>query len=134
VNVVFGLFLVAHGLVHALYAAHALRLLEISPGLLWPDASWALAAPLGDATVRSAVAVVFLLVAAGFAVSGVALVLRGQWWQVVASAAAVVSTIVLVLVWNGVFRGLGEQGLYAIVINVFVVVSALVVHWPRLAR
>jgi len=129
-NILVGVFLVAHGLVYAMYAAHAMRLFELRPGMDWPDASWALSGLIGDPAVRWLVAVVFLLVAVGFAVSGAALVFRQSWWEVVAAAAAVISTLVILLVWNGRAQGLSEQGLYAIIINVVIVVATLVLHWP----
>jgi hypothetical protein len=131
VTILFGLFLVAHGLVYAMYAAHAMRLFELKPGMTWPDASWALSGLIGDSAVRGLVVVLFLLVAVGFAVSGAALMFRQSWWEVLAAAAAVVSTLLILLVWNGRLRGLSEQGLYAILINAGVVVCALVLHWPR---
>ncbi len=130
-TILFGLFLVAHGLVYAMYAAHAMRLFELKPGMTWPDASWALSGLLGDSAVRRLVVVLFLLVAAGFVVAGAALLFRQSWWQVLAAAAAVVATLLLLLVWDGRLRGLSEQGLYAILINAGVVVCALVLHWPK---
>lgn len=133
-NIVFGIFLIAHGAVHALYAAHAMRLIELSPGMTWPDGSWALSGLIGDTAARSLVAVAFLVVAVGFAATGTALIARQSWWGVLATAAAVISTVVIALAWNGRFHGLSEQGLFAIIINVVVVVSALVLHWPRLQR
>jgi hypothetical protein len=126
----FGAFLIAHGLVFAMYAAHAMRLFEVKPGLTWPDASWALSGLIGDPAVRSIVVGAFLLVAVGFAVSGVALMLRQTWWQWLAAAMAILSTVVILLVWNGRMQELSEQGLIAVIINVVVVVTALVLHWP----
>jgi len=133
-NILFGVFLLAHGLVFGMYAAHAMRLFELKPGMTWPDASWALSGLIGDSAVRWIVAAVFLFVAVTFAVSGAALVFRQPWWAIVAAAAAVTSTIVILLVWNGRLQGLSEQGLYAVIINVVVVVSALVLHWPKISR
>lgn len=134
VAILFGVFLVAHGLVYALYAGHAMRLFELKPGMTWPDGSWALSGLVGDSAVRSIVTVLFLLVTAGFVASGAALVFRQSWWQVLAAAVAVVSTLLLLLLWNGRLQGLSEQGLYAILINAGIVVSALVLHWPKVTR
>ncbi len=130
-TILFGLFLVAHGLVYAMYAAHAMRLFELKPGMTWPDASWALSGPIGDSAVRWLVVVLLLLVAVGFAVSGASLMSRQSWWEVLAAAVAAVSTLLLLLAWNGRLQGLSEQGLYAILINAGVVVCALVLHWPK---
>ena len=131
-RVLFGAFLVAHGAVYGLYVAQALRLFELKPGLTWPDGSWALSGLIGDAGVHSVVAVVFSLVAAAFAVSGVALIARQTWWGPLASVAAIVATVALVLLWNGRLQGLDAQGAYAILINTGIVVTALALHWPRI--
>ena len=133
-NILFGLFLVAHGLVYAMYAAHAMRFFELKAGMTWPDASWALSGLVGDSAVRWLVATVFLLVAVVFAVSGAGLVFRQSWWAVPAATAAVISTLVILLAWDGRLQGLSEQGLYAVIINVVVIVCALVLHWPRIGR
>ncbi len=132
--IVFGVFLVAHGLVFVMYAAHAMRLLEVKPGFTWPDASWALSGLIGDPAVRWAVVGVFLLVAIGFTVAGIALMSREAWWEVLAAAMAALSTLMIVLAWNGRMHELSEQGLIAVIINVAVVVSALVLHWPSIQR
>ncbi len=132
--ILFGAILVAHGLVYGMYAAHAMRLFELKPGMTWPDSSWALSGLIGDSAVRWVVAMLFLLVAAGFVISGVALMFRQSWWQVLAVVAAAVSTLLIVLVWDGRLQGLSEQGLYAILINAVIVVSALVLHWPTITR
>jgi len=128
--IVCGLFLVAHGLVFALFAGQAARLFALRPGMRWPDASWALSGLIGDAAVRRLVTVLFSLVAVGFAVAGVALMFRQSWWQVVAAAVAVFSTLLLLIAWDGRLRGARDQGLYAVVINAGIVVCALVLHWP----
>ncbi len=39
-QIVVGVFLILHGLVHLLYAGQALRYFELRPGMTWPDASW----------------------------------------------------------------------------------------------
>jgi cytochrome bd-type quinol oxidase subunit 2 len=134
VTILFGVFLVAHGLVYALYVGHAMRLFELKPGMSWPDASWALSGLIGDSAVRWLVAGVFVLVAAGFALSGVALMAQQPWWEVLATAAAIVSTLLLLLVWDGRLQGLGEQGLYAILINIGIIVCAAILHWPKVVR
>lgn len=132
--ILIGAFLVAHGLVFAMYAAHALRLFDVKPGLTWPDASWALTSLIGDPAVRWIVVGVFFLAAAAFAVSGIALMLRQPWWQGLAAAVAVLSTLVILLVWNGRMQELSEQGLIAVIINVAVMVAALGLHWPSVVR
>ena len=132
-GILVGVFLVAHGIVYGLYVGQAVRVFELKPGFTWPDGSWALSGLIGDPAVHSLVAVLFSAVAAAFAVSGVALMARQSWWGPLASVTAVVATVALVLLWNGRLQGLDSQGAYAILINAGIVVSALVLHWPKVA-
>ena len=129
VHLVAGAFLVAHGLVHGIYAGQARRLFEVAPGATWPDGSWALSRLLGDPVVRACVAGAFAAVAVAFAVAGVALVLRAPWWGPVAAAAAVVSAGVLLLAWDGRPRDLALQGAYALALDAAIVVLALLFRW-----
>ncbi len=128
-----GAFLIAHGVVYGLYVGQAFRLFELKPGFTWPDGSWALSGLIGNQGVHSVAAVLFSLVAAGFAVSGIALIARQSWWGPLASVTAIVATVALVLLWNGRLQGLDAQGAYAILINAAIVVAALALHWPKVA-
>ena len=130
-NIVVGLFLVAHGLVHALYAGHSMRMFEIRPGFTWPDGSWLLSSLAGGPAVRTGTGVVFVAIAAAFAVAGVALVFRQAWWSPVALVAAGVSTVSLLVLWNGRMQALDTQGAWAIGINAAIFVAVLAFHWPR---
>lgn len=129
-RVLVALFLVGHGLVHAIYVGHARRLFQVQPGATWPDGSWALSRLWGDPVTRWMVAVVFALAAAVFAVAGVALLARAPWWAPVATSAAVASAATLLLAWNGRLQDVGVQGAYALAIDAAIVVLALWVRWP----
>ena len=133
VGILVGASLIAHGVVYGLYVGQAVRLFELKPGFTWPDGSWALSGLIGNPGVRSLVAVLFSLVAAGFVVSGIALIARQSWWAPLASATAIVATVALLVLWNGHLYGLDTQGAYAILINAGIVVAALVLHWPKVA-
>ncbi len=132
-GIVVGAFLIAHGVVYGLYAGQALRLFELTPGFTWPDGSWAFSGLIENASVRSVAAVSCSLVAAGFAVSGIALIARQSWWGPLASVTAIVATAALVLLWNRRLQGLDAQGAYAILINAAIVVAALGLDWPKVA-
>jgi hypothetical protein len=133
VGILVGAFLIAHGVVYGLYVGQALRLFELKPGFTWPDGSWAFSGLMENTGVHSLAAVSCSLVAAGFAVSGVALMAGQTWWGPLASVTAVVATVALVLLWNRRLQGLDAQGAYAILINTAIVVAALALHWPKVA-
>ena len=69
INIIVGIFLVLHGLVHMLYFAQSARFFELQAGMLWPDGSWAFSKLLGDATTRMVAGIFCILVAAGFVIA-----------------------------------------------------------------
>jgi hypothetical protein len=133
-TLVFGAFLLAHGLVHVLYVGQSLRIFELRPGLTWPDGAWALSWSTGGRGAHLVAAVLLALAAAGFVVSGVALAFRQPWWQAVVLSAAGVSTAAFVLLWNRRLRELGEQGLYGVLINAAILVAVVGFGWPNVAH
>lgn len=116
-TVFLGLFLVLHGLVHGLYAGHCLRLFELRPGLTWPDGAWSFSWLRGDQTIRRLAAAALALAALGLTGAGLGLVLRQEWGRPAALGAAAFSSALFLLLWNGQFRKLDQQGALGVLIN-----------------
>ena len=129
-RILFGIFVVLHGLVHLLYFAQALRRVELRPGMAWPDASWAFSRLLGDKTARTLAAVLCVLAAIGFAAGGLGVLLAGAWARPLIVASAALSTAIWVLFWDGKLRDLANQGIVAVLINAALLVAVLVLQWP----
>lgn len=116
-TIVLGLFLVPHGLVHGLYAGHCLRFFELRPGLTWPDGAWAFSRRLGDETTRRLAAAALTLAALGLAGAGLGLILGQAWGRPAALGAAAFSSALFLLLWNGRFEKLDQQGALGVLIN-----------------
>jgi hypothetical protein len=127
-HVLFGVFVLLHGIVHLLYAGHSARLWELKPGLDWPDGSWAFSTWLGDRNTRRSAGVVLLVVAAAFAVGGVGAISHQSWWRPLVVAAAAVSIGIYCLVWDGSRRNLDGQGAVGLLISVAVLAVVLLVQ------
>lgn len=76
VKILFGVFIVLHGLVHLLYFGQTARYFELQPGMVWPDGSWAFAKLLGEAVTRSIASVLLILAAVGFVAGGAGMFLN----------------------------------------------------------
>jgi len=98
---VIGIFLVLHGLVHLLYAAHSRRLLELRPEMGWPDGSWAFSKLLGEETTRLLASPFYVLAAVGFVLGGVGLFAGQAWWRPTIVTSAVFSASIVLLFWDG---------------------------------
>ncbi len=130
-NIVFGTFLILHGLVHLLYSGQSTRLFELRKGMSWPDGSWLFAGLFGNETSRTIASGACILAAVGFAVGGIALFATQSWWRPVITAAALFSAAIFILFWDGHLQALANKGLFAILINAAVMFVLLVFQWPR---
>jgi hypothetical protein len=132
VNIVVGIFMLLHGLVHMLYFGHSRRFFEIQPGLPWPDGSWAFSKLLGDAATRLLASISCVLAAIGFVVGGAGILAKQAWWHPVVMGSTILSTVIFILFWDGKRQMLDGKGLFAILINIAILVALLILHWPNL--
>ncbi len=130
VRIVFGMFVVLHGLVHLLYLGQSARRFELQPGMVWPDGSWLASRFLGAGATRSLASALLVLAALGFLAGGAGILVRQAWWRPVVVGVAVLSTVTYMVFWDGTFERLDNQGAIGILINVAIV--AAVLAWERL--
>ena len=129
-KIVFGVFLVLHGLVHLLYVGQSQRLFELQPGMAWPDGSWAFSRLLGEGGARSLASGFLVLAAAGFVGAGAGVLAGQAWWRPAVVAAAAFSAALFVLFWDGGLQNLDDKGAFALLINVAILAAVLVFQWP----
>ena len=125
-SVVFGIFVILHGLVHLLYFGQSARRFELKPGMVWPDGSWAFSRLLGDEATRTLASLLLVLTSVGFVVGGAGVLLSFTWWRAVVVSAAAFSSVVYLLLWNGRFQDIDGQGGVGILINLGILIVALV--------
>jgi hypothetical protein len=121
-QILFKLFLIAHGLVHFLYLGQSQRKFELSPGMVWPDQSWLFSDRLGPAWIRRLASGASLLAGVGFVVGGLAALFQDSWWRIVVIAVAALSTLLYLLFWDGSARKLPDQGSIAVLINIAAII------------
>jgi hypothetical protein len=129
-RIIFGIFIVAHSFVHLLYFGQSSRYFELKPGMVWPDGAWAFSTLLGNEGTRKLAGILLVLTAIGLAAGGTGIVLDQTWWRPVVVGAAVFSSVLYVLLWNGKIQNLDAQGLVGILINLAILVSILILRWP----
>jgi hypothetical protein len=126
-----GVFVVLHGLVHLLYVGQSQRLFELQPGMVWPDGSWAFSKLLGDGSTRVLASALLVLAGIGFAAGGVGMLARQPWWRPAVVTVAAFSSVIYLLLWNGAFQHLDNQGWIGILINAAILAAVLVFQWPN---
>lgn len=125
-------FVILHGLVHLLYVGQSQRLFELQPDFDWPAGSWAFARLLGAGATRWLATIAFSIIALGFVVSGVGILTRHAWWHPLAIGSAALSSVMVLLLWNGRLQRLDDQGVFGLLIDAAILVAGLLVRWPSL--
>jgi hypothetical protein len=116
-----GVFVAMHGLVHAMYVGQALRWFELREGMTWPvGARFVPAIP--DAALRVSAANAVGVSSLALVVGGIGIAMDAGWGPTVTLVAAIVASVVHLLLWDGDVKTFPDQGLYGIVINVVIVV------------
>lgn len=96
--------------------------------MTWPDGSWAFSRLLAIRTTRRLAAASLALVTLSFIAAGAGLFIQQEWWRVLAAGAALFSTALFFLFWDGKFRALDDQGSVGILINLSILVVTLFVE------
>jgi len=129
----FGIFILLHGLVHLLYFGQSARYFELQQGMVWPDGSWAFSRLFGEIGSRNLASALLVLAAVVFVAGGIGIFTRQAWWRPVILVAAVFSSLIYLLFWDGGWAHLDNKGGVGILINLAVMVALLVFRWPKLA-
>lgn len=124
-NILTGIFLLLHGLVHLWYFTLSQRLVKFQPEMGWTGESWLLSNILSDSTIRSLASVLFTLAAAAFLVSGIGVFFRTEWVRSVLVGSAVFSSAILILYWDGGMQMLVQKGLIGLLINIAILLVVL---------
>ncbi len=133
-KIVFGVFIILHGIVHLLYFGQANRYFELKPGMTWPTSSWVFSAMPGDGTGRFLISVLLVLAGLGFIASGIGTLFNQGWQQTLIIATSIVSALLFVSSWNGRMQNLDGQGVVGILIDIWLLVMVMVVRWPQVNR
>ena len=120
-----GIFLILHGIVFYLYSGQSARLFELKPGMTWPDGSWVFSKFIDDKITRRIGLISCLLSGTGFVTSGIAILFETDLWQQMVVISVVFSSIIIILLWNGSFQKLTDQGFLGLIINIAIIAVLL---------
>jgi hypothetical protein len=126
IPVLLDIFLILHGLVHLLYAGYSWWLFELQAGLRWPDDSWLFARLTGDHPARWLANISLALAALGFVVGGLGLFLQQDWWRLTMMGAALFSSVIFFLFWDGRFKALDAQGGVGVLVNLAIIAIVVI--------
>jgi len=127
-RIVLFIFLILHGAVHVFYAMHSKGVFKMAPEMEWPDGSILLEKTAPESIRRWAV---ILLITAdmAFSAAAVGVLLQTGWWQLALIAAALFSSAVFFVFWDGKYEKLANQGAVGILINLGLIVLSASWKW-----
>jgi hypothetical protein len=129
-TIIMGIFLILHGLVHLLYAGQSWRLFELRAGMLWPIGSWLFSRLIGDDPTRYLASGSLALASLSFLVGGLGLFFRQAWWRPVTIGGAIFSIVIFLVMWNGKFQAVDEQGGVGLLISIAILAAVILLKWP----
>ena len=115
-------FFVLHGLVHLWYVVLSNNWVAVEDAMGWNGHSWLLSPQLPSGTILSLASGLYLIVTIGFVVGAVGYWLDEKWATTLLASAALLSSAVLVVMWDGRPDLLVEKGILGILINIGILV------------
>ena len=128
--ILFGIFLLFHGMVILLFAGQSWGWFELRPEMTWPQESWLLSRIFGKEGLRLVATTLLVIAALGFVAGGMGLFFQAGWWRTVTAVPAIFSSLLYFIFWNGKFQALDDQGGFGILINLAILAIILIFHWP----
>lgn len=125
VRIIGGIFVILHGLVHIWYTTLSLNLVEYQQEMGWSGRSWIFSNLLGDSTTRSLASGLYVIAAILFIISGFGIFTRADWLRSVLISSATISSVIILLFWDGGMQMLVQKGLIGLVINIGLIIIAL---------
>lgn len=129
-RILFGLFVVLHGLVHLWYFTLSQRLVEFKPEMGWSGKSWLFSNLMGDAATRTLASVAFIAATLAFVVSGIGIFAGSDWWRPALVGAAVFSAVSILVLWDGGMQLIVQKGLLGLLIDLGILAVLLLLKWP----
>ena len=126
-KVILGIFIILHGLVHLFYFGQSRRLVELRPGMTWPDDSWIFLKIVAKKTTRLIAGILCLIVTLIFVAGGFAFFLKLDWWRYDVLAGTVMSSVIYIIFWDGRLKKLDDNGGIGILINIAILTVVLTV-------
>ena len=129
IKLLISIFIILHGLVHIWYFTLSRRLVEFEAQMGWSGKSWLFSGLLGDAGTRMLASLSYIFATLVFVASGVGIFLDTAWWRPLLLFSALISSVVIILFWDGKLQMLLEKGALGLLINIVIIVALFVFNW-----
>ena len=118
-----GVFILLHGLVHMWYVTLSQGWVEYQADMGWTGKSWLLTNLLGDSATHTLATVFYSLSTFLFLIASVGIFANQDWNRPWPLAASIVSSVAIVIFWDGRFNLIVQKGLLGLLINVVILIA-----------
>ncbi len=121
--ILMGVFILLHGLVHIWYVTLSQGWVKYQADMGWTGKSWLLTNLLGDGATHTLATTFYTLSAFLFLIASVGIFANQDWNRPWLVAASIVSSIAIVIFWDGHFNLIVQKGLLGLLINVAILLT-----------
>jgi hypothetical protein len=122
-----GIFIILHGLVHIWYVVLSFNLVTFQPDMGWTGKSWLLSSLKPNQVMRISAGILFIISTLLFVISGIAILAKMSGAPTILAIAAIISTITLLVFWDGKTDMMVQKGVIGIIINLVIIVAAFLI-------
>lgn len=120
-NILYGIFIGLHGLVHFWYVTLSQGWVEFEPDMGWTGQSWLLSGLFKQGAVNSIASAAYSTAAVLLVAAGLGLLAKTDWASSLLLASAIVSAIVILAFWDGSMSLIVQKGGLGLLINLAVI-------------
>jgi hypothetical protein len=125
-RILVGVFILLHGLVHLWYFTLSQSLVAFQPEMGWTGRSWLLSRFVQEPTLRPIASTLYVLAAMAFILGSPGVFTGAAWMRPVLIGAAIFSSTVILLFWDGSGEMLVQKGVLGLAINLAILAVLLV--------
>lgn len=121
-NILSGIFLILHGLVHFWYVTMSQGWVELKADMGWTGKSWLLGSLLKPSLLHPTASVLYGLAAIAFVISGILMLINPDSSRIWLWISTILSSLTLIIFWDGNVQYIVQKGLIGLIINVIVLI------------
>lgn len=122
-----GIFIILHGLVHIWYVVLSFNLVAFQPDMGWTGNSWLFSSLKSSQGLRVVAGILFIICTILFVVSGITILANFSDKNTLLFIAAILSTLTLVVFWDGKTSMIVQKGIIGVIINLVIIIGLLLI-------
>jgi hypothetical protein len=128
-HILISIFILLHGLVHLWYVTLSRGWVEFQANMGWTGKSWLFTNLLGDNVTRIVATIFYGLSTIAFLVAGTGLLAKQDWSRIWTIVASVISTVTILIFWDGNLSMSVEKGGLGLLINIGILLAIFLFGW-----